>query len=284
MLPVTMQLKDTPVHAVFRPKTYKDRSGEVVGTVTVLERYGTDMKGVAVWKCRCECKEVFAVSSTALNAVVKGRQLTVCPVCREEVVKEHRLEVKRQRRVSKKRAEGVYGNYTIVPHIQGTGDDYAVRCDCGYEHVISLGHLKAVKKQAEVTGEKQHCRSCGSSVRVLNAEKPHSSLLYRYYLRYRGTAKKHKRVFKLTLEEFTELVHSPCRYCGVDTDMKRVTRDKATVMFNAMGIDRVDSSIGYELGNCVPCCSHCNRMKLDRSEEDWLAKVKRVYEHLKLGG
>jgi hypothetical protein len=284
MLPVTMQLKDTPVQAVFRPKNYQDRSGEVVGTVKVLERYGTDMKGVAVWKCCCDCKEVFAVSSTALNMVVKGIQLTVCPICRAEVVKEHRLEAKRQRRVSKKRVEGVYGNYTIVPYIQGTGSDYAVRCDCGYEHVVSLGHLNAVKKQAEVTGEKQHCKSCGSSVHILNAEKPPSSLLYRYYLRYRLTAKKHKRAFNLTLEEFTELAHSPCHYCGVETDVKHVSKNKVTVAINAMGVDRVDSGGGYELENCVPCCFHCNRMKLDRSEGEWLAKVKRVYEHLKLGG
>jgi hypothetical protein len=29
------------------------------------------------------------------------------------------------------------------------------------------------------------------------------------------------------------------------------------------GIDRVDNSKGYILGNCVPCCSWCNRAKAD---------------------
>jgi 5-methylcytosine-specific restriction endonuclease McrA len=29
------------------------------------------------------------------------------------------------------------------------------------------------------------------------------------------------------------------------------------------GIDRVDNSIGYTPDNCVPCCTQCNRIKLD---------------------
>lgn len=44
-------------------------------------------------------------------------------------------------------------------------------------------------------------------------------------------------------------------------------------------IDRVDSSIGYIVSNCVACCSQCNYAKRTAPAEQFLQWVKRVYEH-----
>jgi hypothetical protein len=55
--------------------------------------------------------------------------------------------------------------------------------------------------------------------------------------------------FELTKEQFDEIVIKPCYYC-------EIIQDKG---FN--GIDRMDSSKGYELDNCVSCCDECNTMK-----------------------
>jgi hypothetical protein len=56
-------------------------------------------------------------------------------------------------------------------------------------------------------------------------------------------------------------------------------RFKAHADFRYNGIDRVDSSMGYVAGNVVPCCSTCNRMKLDHSYDDFIAHIKKIVAH-----
>lgn len=49
------------------------------------------------------------------------------------------------------------------------------------------------------------------------------------------------------------------------------------------GIDRIDSTKGYSADNCVPCCSKCNRMKLDHSIEDFKNHISKIYNHFVKG-
>jgi len=42
------------------------------------------------------------------------------------------------------------------------------------------------------------------------------------------------------------------------------------------GIDRRDSSIGYELSNCYPCCKFCNYAKMSfplQEFEQWMNRL-----------
>ena len=55
----------------------------------------------------------------------------------------------------------------------------------------------------------------------------------------------------MTDDEIMEMTDLPCAYCGIET-IDAVKRN---------GIDRLDSSVGYILDNCVPCCHMCNMMK-----------------------
>lgn len=82
----------------------------------------------------------------------------------------------------------------------------------------------------------------------------------RRYQVYQHSAKRRRRRFNLTIEEFKGFIIGECCYCGAQANS-----------FN--GIDRVDSSIGYVKRNCVSCCAKCNRMKLDMT-------VKEFAEHI----
>lgn len=64
-------------------------------------------------------------------------------------------------------------------------------------------------------------------------------------------AKKMNRVITMTDDEIMDMTDMPCEYCGVETEDK----------VNRNGIDRLDSSKGYILDNCVSCCGVCNMMK-----------------------
>jgi 5-methylcytosine-specific restriction endonuclease McrA len=92
---------------------------------------------------------------------------------------------------------------------------------------------------------------------------------------------KHLKVQPLELSEWAKFVYLTCHYCGsIDTRSHASSSHFYPKSFNAIkmnGIDRIDSSIGYSLENCVPCCARCNWMKSDLSQEEFLQRVKYIY-------
>lgn len=79
---------------------------------------------------------------------------------------------------------------------------------------------------------------------------------------YKKGAKKRNIDFNLTKDEFYNLTSKKCYYCN---EIKEYN-----------GIDRIDSSRGYTLKNCVPCCEYCNKMKLDYTIDFWVNHMKKI--------
>ena len=89
------------------------------------------------------------------------------------------------------------------------------------------------------------------------------------------SCKKRALDLKLTLNEVKEIIYLPCHYCGqIDTREWR-----ANMFSDVNSIDRVDASIGYVHGNCVPCCGMCNIMKNTYNKDDFIAKAKQIAAH-----
>jgi hypothetical protein len=84
------------------------------------------------------------------------------------------------------------------------------------------------------------------------------------YYRYRKGALKRDLPFDITYEQFLSFWQKPYSYCG-DT-------------INTIGIDRVDNTKGYEMGNLVACCGACNRMKMADTKEDFISRCRRIVE------
>lgn len=80
--------------------------------------------------------------------------------------------------------------------------------------------------------------------------------------------KKFQIELHLSYEEFLTFWNQPCFYCGSEI---------ATV-----GIDRVDSKKHYTIENCVPCCTICNRMKSDMTQDAFLAHLERITAQCKI--
>ena len=85
---------------------------------------------------------------------------------------------------------------------------------------------------------------------------------------YKNNAKHKNHDFNLSENEFIEISKQPCTYCGGYSDTYN------NEPFS--GVDRVDSGMGYQKENCVPCCSTCNRMKMDLEVNDWINKMKQI--------
>ena len=97
-----------------------------------------------------------------------------------------------------------------------------------------------------------------------------------YYRTYKDGAKSRNLDFSLSKEDFTKLVEQNCVYCGNPPVTKEyITTHKTYYTVN--GIDRIDSSKGYSIDNCVPCCTMCNTMKLNYSKSEFLNHIKRIH-------
>ena len=74
----------------------------------------------------------------------------------------------------------------------------------------------------------------------------------------------------ITIDFFVKTSSSPCYYCQMPPNVS----ESQTV-----GMDRVDSSIGYVQSNIVPCCSLCNRMKRDYDQLTFLNQCYNIIKH-----
>lgn len=175
---------------------------------------------------------------------------------------------------------------TILNFTNSKGKDgswlYNVRCDCG------------TKKQLTRTQFKR-TQSCGC-LQVNRVRKPAGDVSFNVLLTsYKHRAKKNGINFFLIKEQFRNLISKNCFYCNAkpkdyntyitdgnkSSNINQDSIDRAWIKAN--GIDRLNNDFGYVITNCVPCCEHCNRAKLDWTFEEFLIKIKNIYEFLELG-
>jgi len=88
------------------------------------------------------------------------------------------------------------------------------------------------------------------------------------YATYKASAKQRGLSFSLTFEQFESFWQLPCSYCGTDIE--------------TIGLDRMDSEIGYEISNVTPCCFPCNALKGARpinEWNEWRARIAKVWNY-----
>ena len=160
-----------------------------------------------------------------------------------------------------------FGLLTAVSYVKYfNGGVWLLRCDCG-NTVTRIGRLLASAVNPP---------SCGCAGRPSN--KKHWATNAWWKARHSSARRGHP--FDMTVEQFGELMSQPCHYCDGAPATPRCSSLKSAHRNGLRnGIDRVDSSLGYVEGNCVPCCCKCNRMKLDHSVTDFLDHVSAIHHH-----
>lgn len=149
---------------------------------------------------------------------------------------------------------------------------YKCICKCGNERIVKRHALQKIE-----------VKSCGCLRResALNRFKDlMSNLEYPSQTRHlynhnKSTAKLRKLSFNLNLDNYRKLILSNCHYCN-SLPSNTYTSKGSFISMNYNGIDRKDSSIGYEETNIVTCCKICNRAKMDMSYENFLIYIKRI--------
>lgn len=110
-------------------------------------------------------------------------------------------------------------------------------------------------------------------------EKGEASFNFYYNYQRETNARKRGIEFSLTKEQVKEIVTQNCYYCGSEPSMSVKPHKSVNGAFIHNGIDRVESSIGYVAGNCVPCCKKCNYAKHVMSTNEFVEWITKIYEN-----
>jgi hypothetical protein len=184
----------------------------------------------------------------------------------------------------------IYGRLKVMSRNETKGNRRQVRwnciCMCGNNHTVTGESLRS--------GKSKSCGCLGKEARHVknkNSDREKAMLL----LIYSSLKKRHKNKFKnenyIDFELFKKLSLSNCFYCNTEplntqSDIRYETRggqkEKLIItdfVLKYNGIDRIDSSKGYELNNVVPCCKNCNSAKMELSINDFKNQIKKIYEY-----
>jgi hypothetical protein len=97
------------------------------------------------------------------------------------------------------------------------------------------------------------------------------------YAKYEFGSNRRNLAFKLSKEDFKAFCLGDCDYCGIPPSNVEADYGTKNGEFIYNGIDRVDNSVGYVLGNCVSCCRVCNYMKRTMEREAFLNHITAIY-------
>lgn len=122
---------------------------------------------------------------------------------------------------------------------------------------------------------------CGHNPKKDDKPKVFKKILIQQYKNWKNCSNKRNRTPELSLWQYYELINGKCYYCGAEPE-KKLSLKKFGYVPKLNGIDRVDNKIGYRYDNCVSCCKHCNMMKRTYTLNEFLNRIKNIYEIHKL--
>ena len=156
------------------------------------------------------------------------------------------------------------------------------KCDCGKQLKLNASKIKSGRIKSCGCLLKEHrvnfLASKTKGKQPIHT-KPHGEAAMNYvYKNYKASANKRKLIFNIIKDDFKLLTKQDCHYCGHPPATVMKAQDKSRKMngdYIYNGLDRKDSSLGYELSNVVTCCKNCNRLKSDLvSYEEFIEFIK----------
>jgi len=233
----------------------------------------------------CERKEYKIVDTIGVTRVKKpsGKYhhvqlfIFMCPICRN---------VTKSRSFSKiyKKCKNCWStNYLNLEFDNGSKvievDDehrkFKILCHCGNTHLMQRINLfRRIKHKEDIV-----CKECGR----IKTDKSHAKTDYPTFVKrvsrlIKVGATVRKLDFNLSLIEIEKLINQDCFYCG-NKPILYFNPRQYTTEYKRNGIDRIDSSIGYNINNCVSSCKLCNSMKLDSRQKEFLEQVNKIYKY-----
>lgn len=151
-------------------------------------------------------------------------------------------------------------------------------CDCG--------KITYPLQQSLLNGSTKSC-GCLAIERSIESTSVIDSGFRSLWCRYKSQAEERNLSWELTKKQFKELTQSPCYYTGRPPSNEHISAHSRTRrnrglapkeggIYTYNGVDRLDSSIGYTVENCVSCCESANLAKQSLSHDDFIAMCKEI--------
>ena len=184
----------------------------------------------------------------------------------------------------------VYNSWKVLEHSHTKGKIAYYKCEC-----LECNNDFVVDGRNVRSGLSKRCLECGhkhghelQKGTVRTKRTANESAHHYMFIRLKKDAIYRGKSWSLTEEQVKTLITSNCNYCGSEPfnvchplkhqGLSQARTEEAALVRN--GIDRLDSSKGYEEGNVVSCCAVCNNAKSTMSTEDFKNWIKKVYKHL----
>jgi hypothetical protein len=158
-------------------------------------------------------------------------------------------------------------------------------CTCGEQCVKTKSNLKSGNTKSCGCLERERNLNLKNKLIQKNILPKGQAALNQYYASYKYRAKIKKIPFQITKEQFSAIIKLNCHYCDCKAERQYPSGGKLkhTTINDCIfvnGIDRKNSTIGYTIENCVPCCAICNMAKFKMSEDkfmDWIQRIAQKY-------
>ncbi len=218
-----------------------------------------------VWIFRCDCGEKVERKWHDVLGSIHDGHIPACRRCNAESKRQFNLVDYTGQRFGKLVA------VRRTAHFRGSFFMWLFRCDCGREVERVPVDVAAVVKRGGVPC----CPECRPPSHKLEGDE---AIVRRIFNSYRNGARFRKLEFSLTEEDVRMLVTGHCFYCG-SAPSRHFQRGPKSASLMVNGIDRMDNTKGYVLGNIVSCCTECNYVKRDKPFGEWMQWLDRVVKH-----
>lgn len=184
-----------------------------------------------------------------------------------------------------------FGHLTVIKkldHRKGGRTWWLTKCACGNEREVN-GSLLKISPNISCGCQDFCCTLPGKRTH----RNPQDVTINAVIGSYKTRCKKMGLDWQLDREQAKDLFQRPCYYCGTEphtvknaykkhiqsrqSDLSKQRCRDAAIKLN--GIDRIDSTKGYFVDNCVTCCSVCNFAKRDLTIDDFFAWIDRLIKH-----
>ena len=233
--------------------TVKVNIGDKFTFLTVLSDVKDSKKRI---ECICDCGKITQV---LIYDLIKEHTKS-CGCLKNITIKNtHKTNLKHDIKIG-----DVFKRLTVIELLfNPSNKKVKCRCECGNETILSVSNLLKTN-------------SCGCFHKEIMASKnPWQTELNSYK---HHNADKRNLIWDLSLENFIKLINQNCFYCNLEPN---ITTHVSKLKRNS--IDRVDSTIGYILSNCVPCCKVCNNMKKNLPQSQFIELISKIYLNIKSG-
>lgn len=230
----------------------KDWSGKKLGMLTIIKKANkSNYDGSILWEANCDCGNIcFVVPHIVLSW--KSQDCGCQPVVRSDGYNYTGLK---------------YNKLTLTKRIGPINGKlkWEAICDCGNIVIKSPHDIKS--------GRIRSCGCANISRGGARQFEPIISTARHIFSEY----KRYDPKMTLNFDEFYTIIQQNCSYCGREPSNERNYKNGK---FTYNGVDRVDSNKPHTLDNVVPCCKFCNISKNNLTLEEFVALVKKQYEHL----